>query len=93
MIQNINKEQKMYKYIQDKIKKTLKELYIIKELKFSKNEITFTSISPLTQMDIDDIKNLVLDAFEIHEINDIDVDINQDFVRTGSNYVTIEIFR
>ena len=87
----------MIKYIEDKIRKSLKNTYVIKDLKFSKNEITlneitFTSISLLTQMDIDDIKDLILETYEIHGIKDIDVDINQDFVKTGSNYVTIEIF-
>ena len=82
----------MDKYIQDKIRKSLKNTYVIKDLKFSNDEITFTSISPLSQMDLDDIKDLILEAFEIHGINDVDVDINQDFVKTGSNYVTIKIF-
>ena len=82
----------MDKYIQDKIRKSLKNTYIIKDLKFSNDEITFTSISILSQMDMNDIKELILDAFEIHGIKDIDIDINQDFIKTGNNYVTIEIF-
>jgi len=84
------------KNINDKISKTLKEIFVIKDLKFSKDEITFTSFSQLNQNDINEIEELVKEAYEIYanpDMKDIDVDIEQDFHRTGANYVTITIFK